>query len=86
MFLEQQEYDKALELAWKIRKRLRRHDYVSVGLGYLDQLVAAEQWAEAAALCGRMDSCGKMDAALWVKQITRFEELGLLRDRPVSDV
>ena len=69
-----------------IRKRLRRHDYVSVGLGYLDQLMAAEQWAEAAALCGRMDSCGKMDAALWAKQIARFEELGLLRDRSVSDV
>ena len=48
--------------------------------------MAAEQWAEAAALCGRMDSCGKMDAALWAKQIARFEELGLLRDRPVSDV
>lgn len=73
---EQGRFEKALTVLEEVGGKTTKHSVVTVGVQYLDHLMAEHLYEEAAILCARI--C-KNDKKLWETQIPKFSEVNQLR-------
>ncbi|CAH0701503.1 unnamed protein product [Spodoptera exigua] len=73
---EQGRFEKALTVLEEVGGKTAKHSVVTVGVQYLDHLMAEHLFEEAAILCARI--C-KNDKNLWETQILKFSEVNQLR-------
>ncbi|KAG7303143.1 hypothetical protein JYU34_013175 [Plutella xylostella] len=69
-------FEKALTVLEEVGGKTSRHSVNTVGVQYLDHLMAEQLFEEAAILCARI--C-KNDKVLWENQILKFAEVNQLR-------